>query len=102
MPELKRNILNFGYRVNFKYDGMLSHSFNRFHTKFILPTIDDLKFVAVDFDSECSYLNIDLKRYRYPTQYIPNIKNFSMKIVPFVDFYKKQMITITKEFMIFK
>ena len=28
MPELKRNILNFGYRVNFKYEGMLSHSFD--------------------------------------------------------------------------
>ena len=26
MPELKQNILNFGYRVNFKYEGMLSHS----------------------------------------------------------------------------
>ena len=28
MPELKRNILNFGYGVNFKYEGMLSHSFD--------------------------------------------------------------------------
>ena len=28
MPELKRNILNFGYGVNFKYKGMLSHSFD--------------------------------------------------------------------------
>ena len=26
MPELKKNILNFGYGVNFKYEGMLSHS----------------------------------------------------------------------------
>ena len=46
MPELKRNILNFGYRINFKYEGMLSHSFDRFYvvTKFILPTVSDLKF----------------------------------------------------------
>ena len=28
MSELKRNILNFGYGVNFKYEGMLSHSFD--------------------------------------------------------------------------
>ena len=28
MPELKQNILNFGYGVNFKYGGMLSHSFD--------------------------------------------------------------------------
>ena len=26
MPQLKRNILKFGYGVNFKYKGMLSHS----------------------------------------------------------------------------
>ena len=38
MPELKRNILNFGYGVNFKYEGMLSHSFDQFNivTKFEL------------------------------------------------------------------
>ena len=91
MPELKRNVLNFGYGVNFKYEGMLSHSFDRFHvvTKFILPTIHDLKFPPVNFDSECNYLNIDLKGHQYPTQYLPTIKNFCIKIVPFVDFYKK-------------
>ena len=26
MPELKRNILNFGYGINFNYEGMLSHT----------------------------------------------------------------------------
>ena len=31
MPELKKNVLNFGYGVNFKYEGMLSHSFDRFY-----------------------------------------------------------------------
>ena len=30
MPELKRNILNFGYGINFEYEGMLAHSFDRF------------------------------------------------------------------------
>ena len=44
MPELKRNILNFGYRINFKYEGTLSHSFDRFYveTKFILTTVNNL------------------------------------------------------------
>ena len=57
MPELKRIILNFGYRMNFKYERMLSYSFDRFYvvTKFILPTINDLTFSLVYFDSECSY-----------------------------------------------
>ena len=25
MPELKKNVLNFGYGVNFQYEGMLTH-----------------------------------------------------------------------------
>ena len=45
MPELKKNILNFGYGVNFKYEGMLSHSFDRFYivTKFETTKDDRLK-----------------------------------------------------------
>ena len=37
-PELKKNILNFGYGINYKYEGMLVHSFDRFYvvTKFSL------------------------------------------------------------------
>ena len=58
MPEVKRNILNFGYGVNFKYEGMLSHSFDRFYVvvKFELPKEEDLRLTTVDFDSWCSYL----------------------------------------------
>ena len=47
MPELKRNILNFRYGVNFKYEGMLSHSFDRFYVvaKFELPRVQDFKLI---------------------------------------------------------
>ena len=64
MPELKRNILNFGYRINFKYEGMLSHSFDTFYVvmKFVLPTVQDLKFLPIEFDSNCSYLDVDINR----------------------------------------
>ena len=31
MPKLKKNVLNFGYGANFKYEGMLTHSFDRFY-----------------------------------------------------------------------
>ena len=71
MPKLKRNILNFGYGVNFKYEGMLSHSFDRFYmvTKFELPKVEDLKLMTVDFDSKCSYLSkndtYDIKLIKY-------------------------------------
>ena len=59
MPELKRNILNFGYKVNFKYKGMLSHSFDQFYivTKFELPKTKDLRLATFKFDIECSYAN---------------------------------------------
>ena len=45
-PELKKNILNFGYGINYKYEGMLAYLFDRFYavTKFILPSIGDLNF----------------------------------------------------------
>ena len=93
MLELKRNILNFGCRITFKYEGILLHSFDRFYvvTKFILPNGDDLKFSLIDFDSECSYWNVDIRKHKYSTQYLPNIKKFCKKIVPFIDFYKKQI-----------
>ena len=40
-PEIKKNIINFDYGINYKYEGMLSHSFDRFYvvTIFILPSI---------------------------------------------------------------
>ena len=51
-PELQKNILRFGYGVNYKYLGMLTHSFDRFYiiTKFILPSIEDIKFSNLKFD----------------------------------------------------
>ena len=51
-PERQRNILNFGYGINYKYEGMFAHSFDRFYlvTKFILSTIGHLKFSKLDFD----------------------------------------------------
>ena len=83
MPKLKRNILNFGYGVNFKYEGMLSHSFDRFYvvTKFELPKVEDLKLMTVDFDSKCSYLS------RNDTYHTKLIK-YCLKIVPYIEFYK--------------
>ena len=46
-PELQKNILKFGYVINYKYEGMLAHSFDRFYvvTKVVLPMIDDLKLL---------------------------------------------------------
>ena len=42
--ELQRNILNFGYGINYKYEGKLEHSFDRLYvvTKFMLPMIGNI------------------------------------------------------------
>ena len=58
-PELKKDILNFGYSINYKYEGMLTDLFDRFYmvTKFILPSIGDLKFSPLNYDSTCVYLD---------------------------------------------
>ena len=70
-PKLQKNILNFGYGINYKYEGMLAHSFDRFYvvTKFMLPMIGDLKFPKLDFDYTCAYIkkeyapNTDSRKY---------------------------------------
>ena len=55
---LWKNILKFGYGINYKYEGMLAHSFDRFYiiTKFVLPTLDDWKLCPIRYDKECNYL----------------------------------------------
>ena len=61
MPELRKNVLNFGQGANVKYEGMLAHSFDRFYvvTKFEMPKIEDLKLTTFTFDLTCSHLVSD-------------------------------------------
>ena len=89
MPELKRNILNFGYGVNFKYEGMLSHSFDRFYivTKFELPKTKDLRLATFRFDFECSYAN---HMTTSNTNYA-KLLNYCMKIAPYTKLYQRQI-----------
>ena len=56
--ELQKNILKFGYGINYKYEGMLAHSFDRFYvvTKFILPMLDDLKLSPINYNKDSKYL----------------------------------------------
>ena len=102
-PELKKNILNFGYRINFKYERMLSHSFDRFYvvTILVLLMVKDLKISTIDFCSNCSYLGVVLNKNKFLTQYIPNIKNFCKKIVPFTHFTRENLHIITKQLITF-
>ena len=75
MPELKRNVLKFGYGINYKYEGTLSHPFDRFYvvTKFELPNVKDLKVTTISYDSDCKYLD-DAKSLRdYMTELIKDM-----------------------------
>ena len=71
IPELKKNVLNFRYGVNFRYERMLTHSFDRFYVvpKYTISKIENLKFATFSFDLMCNHLNISKKSYllRYMT-----------------------------------
>ena len=86
MPELKKNVLNFGYGANFKYKGMLTHSFDRFYvvTKFEIPKIEDLKLTTFSFGLTCNYLNTEKTFMQW---YLKHCK----RIAPYVKFYQKQI-----------
>ena len=86
MPELKKNVLNFGYGTNFKYEGMLTHSFDRFYavTKFAMPKIDDLKLTTFTFDFACKHLMSDRT---FMHKYLKHCQ----RIVPYVRLYQKQV-----------
>ena len=85
MPKLKRNILNFGGGVNSKYEGMLSHSFNRFSVvaKYELPKVSYLKLTTIEFDLTCSHLNGD-------RQYMTKLWKHCLRIAPYISFYQRQ------------
>ena len=61
MSEFKRNILNFEYGINFKYEGnAFCICFDRYYvvTNFILPTIEDNRFFT-------DYLWFTLQLFKY-------------------------------------
>ena len=86
MPKLKKNVLSFGYGVNFKYKGMLTHSFDRFYviTKYKIPRVEQLQFTTFAFNLTCSHLNISKSPQ---LRYIKHCR----RITPYVKFYKQQI-----------
>ena len=90
-PELKRNILKFGYGINYKYEGTLTHSFNRFYivTKFILLSVKDIKFSNLNFDESCTYMNKRYALHKDSSKYLSELQMYCNKIKPFVSYYSK-------------
>ena len=87
MPELKKNVLNYRYGGNFKYKGMLTHSFDRFYVvaKYEIPKVEHLQFTTFSFDLMCNHLNIS--KTSYLLRYIRHCR----RITPYVKFYKQQI-----------
>ena len=89
--ELPNNILKFGYSINYKYIGKVSHSFDRFYvvTKSELPKVEDLQFDDIPYDAGCTHLD-DPK----PGQILcifRDIKCYCVNIAPHTDYYRKQI-----------
>ena len=93
-PELQRNILKLGYGINYKYEGRLAHSFDRFHviTKFVLPTLDNLKLSPIKYVKECNYLrNLDDEDDDQIKENIKDLLFYCSKVRPFMALYRMQI-----------
>ena len=79
--ELKRNVLKFGYGINYKYEGTLSHSFDRYYMviKYELTKVEDLKFITISYDSYCKYLDDAKSRKDYPKEHIKEMNIYCTK-----------------------
>ena len=73
---------------------MLAHSFDRFYviTKFVLPTLDDLKLSPIRYDKECKYLrNLDDEENDQIKENIKGLLLYCSKLRPFMALYKVQI-----------
>ena len=73
---------------------MLAHSFDRFHvvTKFILPTLDDLRLSPIKYDKECNYLHeLDDQDNEQIKQNIKDLLLYCSKLRAYMAFYKMQI-----------
>ena len=88
---LPNNILKFGYSINYKYVGKVSHSFDRFYvvTKFELPKLENLQFGDIPYNAECVHL--DNPKPGQIIGMIKEAKHYCIKIAPHINYYRKQI-----------
>ena len=70
---------------------MLTHSFDRFYvdTKFMLPTIGDLKFSKLDFEYMCAYRDKEYPPNTDSRRYMLELRAYCNTVKPFVTYYNK-------------
>ena len=88
-PELQKNILKFGYSINYKHEGISTHSFDRFYiiTKLMLPSMGDIKFSKLNFDHTWTYMNKEYAPNTDSGKYLTELKTYCNKIKPFISHY---------------
>ena len=95
MPELKQNILRFGYGVYFRYEGMLAHSFDRFYVvmRIEIPKVLDLNLTVFQFDYNCSHvIHIEKDtKLKIPSTIKYMFKVYCKNIIPYMHLYKHQV-----------
>ena len=95
MPELKHNVLRFGYGVNFRFEGMLAHSFDRFYvvTRIEIPRVSDLNLTLFQFDYNCSHVaNIEKDTsFKVPSTIKDMFKVYCKNMIPYMYLYKHQV-----------
>ena len=76
--ELQKTILKFGYSINYKYEGMLAHLFDRFYIvmKSMLPSMGDIKFSNLNFDHSCTYMNKKYAPNMDSSKYLAELKTY--------------------------
>ena len=92
MPEIKHKVLRFLYGVNFRYEGMLSHSFDRFYvvTRIEIPKVSFLNLTLFQFDYNCSHVvNIKIDtNFKVPSTIKDIFNVFCKNIIPYMYLYK--------------
>ena len=95
IPELKQNVLRFGYGVNFRCEGMLAHSLDRFYvvTRIEIPKVSDLNLTMFQFDYNCSHVtNIEKDtKFKVPSTFKDMFKVYCKNIIPYMYLYKHQV-----------
>ena len=95
MPELKHNVLRFGYGVNFRYEGMLAHSFIRFYvvTRIEILKVLHLNLTLFQFDYNCSHVtNIEKDTsFKVPSTIKDMFNVYCKNIIPYMYLYKHQV-----------
>ena len=90
-PELQKNILKFGYGINYKYKACwpthLTGSISL--QKFMLPSLGDIKFSNLNFDHSCTYMNKKYTPNTDSSKYLAELKTYCNKIKPVVSHYSK-------------